>query len=107
MTQNFPQNFQDALQNSLLSDIIKQAKQHLIIDQLLKSHLDKDLAMHCQVAQLQEDVLIIHVDSSIWLAKLKYSAKELTQQLKTYQNLATLKKILFKIKPFSSIQKTL
>lgn len=99
------QNFQDALQNSLLSGILNQAKQHLVIDQLLKTHLDKDLQMHCQVAQLQGDTLIVHVDSSVWLTKISYSIPQLINALKTYPLLATLQKIQCKVRPFDSTAK--
>ncbi len=97
------QIFQDALENSLLSGVLKQAKQHIMIDQLLKAHLDKQLQPHCHVAQLQGDTLIVHVSSSIWLTKLSCNIPQLIQLLKeTSPFLSGLKKIQCKIRPFDS-----
>lgn len=99
------QIFQDTSQNSLLSGILSKAKQHLIIDQLLKTHLEKGLQMHCQVAQLQGNTLIVHISSGLWLTRINCAIPQLMTHLKTYPFLANLEKIQCKVRPFDSTAK--
>ena len=43
--------------------------------------LPAPLNQHCQVANLRDNTLILHADSSAWALKLRYSSRTLLQQL--------------------------
>ena len=43
--------------------------------------LPAPLNQHCQVANLRDNTLILHADSSAWALKLRYSSRILLQQL--------------------------
>ena len=56
------------------------------------------LNQHCQVANLRDNTLILHADSSAWALKLRYNSRALLQQLRQ-QGFRELGAIEVKVRP--------
>ena len=50
------------------------------LTQLLPQLLPTPLHLHCQVANLRQDVLILHVDNAIWAMHLRFQEQEICQR---------------------------
>ena len=51
------------------------------LNRTVQGCLPAPLNQHCQVANLRDNTLILHADSSAWALKLRYSSRTLLQQL--------------------------
>ena len=69
------------------------------LTQRLRAVVDNDLAQHITVANLRENTVIITADSPVWLARVRYLAPILLQQIQRDKELETIQKIQFKVQP--------
>ena len=65
----------------------------------VKALLAVDLAHHCQVANVREHVLILHLDAAEWATALHYQIADLLSQLRQQLPYVSLKSIQYKIRP--------
>lgn len=75
---------------------IKQLKQ---LNKILHAHLDPKLALHCEVANLDQDCLIVITNSAIWATQFRFQAPALLPLLKQHPLLFQLKTLTCKIQP--------
>lgn len=71
------------------------------LNRALQHCLPTPLNQHCQVANLRDNTLILHADSSAWALKLRYSTTRLLQQLRQQPRLQALRTIEVKVRPIS------
>ncbi len=64
---------------------------------LLCEYLDAPLNQHCQVANIKEDIIVVHADSSAWAAKLRFHVAGMLTHLKQQQEFNTLRSVLVKV----------
>lgn len=76
------------------------------LNQLWQTHLDSVIAQHCRVANLRENILVIEVDSSVWVTRLRYLIPTLLKQLRGYRELHRLEAIEWYINPMLMADRT-
>jgi hypothetical protein len=67
--------------------------------------LPEDLAAHCQVANVRDNVLVLHLDGAEWATALHYQVSDLLSQLRQQAAYARLKSIQYKIRPVARRRK--
>lgn len=50
------------------------------IEKIFNDSLPETLKQHCHVANLRDQTLVVHSDSSLWATQLRYMASDLLQQ---------------------------
>lgn len=75
------------------------------LNKALQVLLPKDLVTHCQVANVRDNVLVLHLDSAEWATQLHYQTAELLNQLRQQKCYAALRSIQYKIRPVASKNK--
>ena len=66
---------------------------------LLRQQLPDLLAQHCTVANVRDNVLILHIDAATWGMQLRYLIPELLTKLRNKKNFAGISSIEYKIRP--------
>ena len=74
------------------------------INTIVLGHLSAPINQHIHVANLEQDQLVLHIDSSSWAALLRMQIPGLIEQLKQHHGLTTLNNIRIKIKPVTGNQ---
>lgn len=69
------------------------------ISQILHEHLHRPLNEHCQVANLQDNCLIIIAESAAWATQLRYLAPELIKQLQAIPDLKHVETLRVLVRP--------
>ena len=77
--------------------------QHLNL--AVKALLTTDLVAHCQVANVRDNVLILHLDAAAWATALHYQTTDLLAQLRQQKQYAAIKSIQYKIRPVDGQRK--
>jgi hypothetical protein len=72
----------------------------------VKALLTTDLVAHCQVANVRDNVLILHLDGAAWATALHYQTTDLLAQLRQQKQYAAIKSIQYKIRPADGERKT-
>ena len=88
----------DSVLKTLVS-LSDKAKYLQCLNLSVKALLPGDLALHCQVANVRENVLILHLDTAEWATALHYQIADLLSQLREQQAYVALKSIQYKIRP--------
>ena len=68
-------------------DLITKSREQALLLNQIRQLIPAPLNAHCTAVVRKESQLVIYVDSSTWASRLRFSAKEITRQLKT-QNLS-------------------
>jgi len=71
------------------------------LNRTLRGCIPAPLNQHCQVANLRDNILILHADSSAWALKLRYSSRVLLQQLRQ-RGVPGLNAIEVKVRPHNA-----
>ncbi|MSP53197.1 MAG: DUF721 domain-containing protein [Gammaproteobacteria bacterium] len=71
----------------------------------VKALLTTDLMAHCQVANVRDNVLILHLDTAAWATALHYQITDLLAQLRQQPPYAAIKSIQYKIRPLDGQRK--
>jgi hypothetical protein len=69
------------------------------LDRAVKALLSSELAAHCQVANVRDNVLILHLDAAEWATQLHYQLGDLLNQLRQQTGYAGLRTVQYKIRP--------
>ena len=69
------------------------------LDMTLKDCLDPSAAAHCTVANLSDNMLIIHADASAWASKLRFQAPVILSELRVACQLPALKSVHIRVRP--------
>ena len=76
------------------------------LNHAVRGCLPAPLNQHCQVANLRDNTLVLHADSSAWALKLRYSSRTLLQQLHQH-GLQGLNALEVKVRPDNIIDSSL
>ena len=91
------------LQNARLP-ILERAKKLQRLEQAVLQLMPADLAAHCTVMNLKNEILVLATTSSAWAARLRFAAPDLVKQLGC-QHALNLRGIQVRIEPeISQIQ---
>ena len=86
--------------NSQVASLITHARQLEFLNNKLLDLLPSPLPHHCQLAKIDQQTLIIVVDSPSWSARLRYSIPELLAKLKHQSHhFISIRKIEIKVIP--------
>lgn len=66
---------------------------------LVRKQLSRPSSLHCVNAQLQNDTLIVHVDSPAWASKLRFQLSSLLANLRKVPSLDGLQQIQIRVLP--------
>lgn len=69
--------------------------------QRLHAYLGSPLDQYCRVANIKKGIVVIHVSSPAWAAKLRFHVAAILINLKKDQSLGTLQAIRIKVNPIS------
>jgi len=84
--------------NDDLAILVTRTKQLSYLTQVLRKQLEPDLAVHCYIGNVDQECLVILVDSAAWASKLRFYSQDLLSQLQTaHQNFSQIQQIRVKI----------
>jgi len=84
--------------NDDLAILVTRTKQLSYLTQILRQQLEPNLAAHCYIGKLEDECLVILVDSAAWASKLRFHSQSLLPQLQTaHQSFAQIQLIRVKI----------
>lgn len=85
-----------------LSALTEHSRHLRHVDDLLRQWLDPRLIGHCRVANIADDRLILHAESSAWATMLRYQCPRLLAGLQTQPGLERLRDVRVKIAPLAA-----
>jgi hypothetical protein len=62
--------------------------------------LGTPLNLHCRIANFTEQIVVVHADSPVWLARLRYLAPQLLDFLRTDCGKIHLNDLVLRVRPF-------
>lgn len=80
-----------------LGGLLAHAERLQRAQRLLHAHLPVPLAQHCQVANIKEDMIVVHADSSAWAAKLRFQVAGMLGHLIQQQEFSSLRAVRIKV----------
>jgi hypothetical protein len=83
--------------NSVLASLCARADYLHEMNLKLCSHLPAPLNIHCKLANITDDTVIMHADSSAWAARLRYSIPEILNIMHNQLNTINVKSIRIKV----------
>jgi hypothetical protein len=83
--------------NNALGGLLAHTERLQRAQRLLHTHLPASLAQHCQVANIKEDMIVVHADSSAWAAKLRFHVAGMLAQLIQQQEFSSLRAVRIKV----------
>jgi hypothetical protein len=92
--------------SKVFSALIGKLKQHKQLQQILIEYLEPKLATHCEIANHENNCLIVLTDSALWATQFRFQIPELLTKLKQHPKLYDLKHIYCKIRPTSATRPT-
>ncbi|MGD9153090.1 MAG: DciA family protein [Gammaproteobacteria bacterium] len=85
--------------NSQLSNLITKVNQLNQLNQSLSEILDPKIAVHCQITNLENQILTLLVDNSSWGTKIRYITPEIIKKMHTIPELSQVKQIKCIVRP--------
>ncbi len=85
-----------------LQAVLNHTQRLEVLNRTLRGCIPAPLNQHCQVANLRDNMLILHADSSAWALKLRYSSRVLLQQLRQ-RGVPGLSAIEVKVRPHNAV----
>jgi hypothetical protein len=83
---------------SHLARLVSRAGRLAALDRDLRARLPRPLADHCQVANLRENSIILHADSPVWAARLRYQRAMLLEALAAL-GLPQVREVAIRVRP--------
>lgn len=71
------------------------------LDNWLHASLPIPLQQHCYIANLRNNTLVVHTDSSLWATRLRFLTPELLYRWQQEKSMPTIDKIEIKIRPLA------
>ena len=81
-----------------LQAVLNHSQRLETLNRVLRGCIPAPLNQHCQVANLRDNILVLHADSSAWALKLRYGSRTLLQQLRQ-RGMPGLDTIEVKVRP--------
>lgn len=81
-----------------LQTVLNHSQRLEAFNRILRGCIPAPLNQHCQVANLRDNILVLHADSSAWALKLRYGSRALLQQLRQ-RGIPGLDTIEVKVRP--------
>lgn len=82
-----------------LSSIIAKVNQLNQLNQSLSDILDPKLAAHCQITNLENQILTLLIDNSSWGTKIRYVTPEILKKMQQIPTLCQVKQIKCIVRP--------
>ena len=96
-----PRHFKDLLGDTTLARLTRHAKRLQRATEVLHACLGAPANAHCVVANVRDDVMVIHTDSPAWASKLRFQVGTLQRQFKQQEGFTALRTIHIKAFPAS------
>ena len=94
-------DFKDLLGDAALARLTRHARYLQRATEMLHACLGAPANAHCVVANVRDDVMVIHTDSPAWAAKLRFQVGTLQRQFKQQEGFTALRTIHIKAFPAS------
>lgn len=99
-----------AKQPQLLGSYLTDGKSHLSslcqhvdflagLEKKLRGQLPEALQSHCKIANYSNETLVLHTDSAVWAARLRYCTPGILRFMQADCGLTALKTVRIKVKP--------
>ena len=73
-----------------LKDLLAHAERLAVLDRALAGFLGDPLSLHCQLANISGTSVILHTDSPVWSARLRYQLPQILECLNQHYPEANL-----------------
>ena len=84
-------------QETSISKLYKQGLAIRELDQKLKTYLDSSLRQHFELANINNDIAVLLVNSSAWATRLRYNIPAILSAFNSHLDLNSIKTIRIKI----------
>lgn len=85
--------------SSILYRLLQHSQTLEQLDNWLQASLPIPLQPHCYIANLRNNTLVVHTDSSLWATRLRYLTPELLYRWQQEKSMPTIDKIEIRIRP--------
>lgn len=94
---NIPVHLGELLKIGDLQRLCAHAERLQRATKMLHNNLGPPLDQHCQVANIKEDKLVLHADSSAWAARLRFHVSTMLNTLGQYPEFSHIRAIRVKV----------
>jgi len=103
-----PKSLSRVLQNNRgsLRDILSHASFIEQLNDVIRRHLPREYAGHCQAVTLRQHILVVAADTPAWAARIRYFSVELLNKLRQEPVFSNLKKIQIRVVPRSLVPRS-
>lgn len=88
--------------SSILYRLLQHSQTLEQLDKWLQASLPIPLQQHCYIANLRNNTLVVHTDSSLWATRLRYLIPELLYRWQQEKSMPTIDKIEIRIRPLGT-----
>jgi len=88
--------------SSILYRLLQHSQTLEQLDNRLQASLPIPLQQHCYIANLRNNTLVVHTDSSLWATRLRYLTPELLYRWQQEKSMPTIDKIEIRIRPLGT-----
>lgn len=83
-----------------LCQLAAHARNIMSLGDSIHEFLGTPLNLHCRIENFTEQIVVVHADSPVWLARLRYLAPQLLDFLRTDCGKTHLNDLVLRVKPF-------
>ncbi|HEY5701898.1 MAG TPA: DUF721 domain-containing protein [Gammaproteobacteria bacterium] len=87
---------------SALADLLQHIRRLQALDRELSTCLGQPLSGHCCIANITDDMLVLHADTSAWAAKIRYLTPNILEHIRRECQLPSLKSVRIRVLPKQS-----
>ncbi len=100
-SEKMPTRFNSILEKSQdgIAALLRHIKLLRHLDNELTSCLGLPASKHCCVANITDDMLILHTDSSAWASKLRYLTPSILDHMRNMCDLPSIKSVRIRVQP--------
>lgn len=92
-------------EGNTLGNLLKKVDQLNEFNRIFAQYLEPPIAAHCKVANVQNNCLIVIVDSGNWATQLRFHIPDLLAKLRAHPHMHALKSICCKTRPNPELDK--
>ena len=84
---------------SQLANVVDKVNQLQSLNQYLRTQLDPQILLHCHIANLRDNTLILFANNAAWATKIRYMSSEILKIVKKNKQFNTIQKIQCSVRP--------
>lgn len=96
-----PRSLQHLLGHGDSARLIERVRYLRSVNGHLRACLDTETSNHVQVADVNSERMLVHIDSTAWATRLRYQSPQLLRCLHRHPSLAQLRRIEIRVTPLA------